>query len=152
MKPRTVLDLSIRGDEIEEERVRLERSLQKNELSFEDYSVEYPRHNSGPAPFDGSFIRRPADNSDFPWSYRSGDDLEDGISLHNGNTVSTAGHHASALTLSAGLGSRKASRRGSSVSAAEFDPDRPVNDMVGRADSKLSMFDLDLSKSRYMAS
>lgn len=148
-------DIHIHGDELEQDRIQLERTLQHNNHSrFQDdeYSVEYPRHNSGPLSEHGSFIRRPG--TDFyegdihnAWSYRTGDDDE---GLYVGQTtMSTAAHHASAVTLSAGLGRGRAARRDISLSGAEFDPDRPLDRIIGGADSKLSMFDMDPSRSRY---
>ncbi|PSS06838.1 hypothetical protein PHLCEN_2v3557 [Hermanssonia centrifuga] len=101
----------IRGDPLEQHRIQLEHGLQHTDLSLHlstgDYSdVEFPRHNSS----------RDHD----PWSYRTDDD-----GPYIADTISTAAHHASALTLSAGLGGRGA-RRDISVSGAEYDPDRPV--------------------------
>jgi hypothetical protein len=155
-----VLDLSIHGDELERDRILLEHNLQHTNLSLElssshdafaDDSIEMGRHNSSSAhyPDFGSFIRKGDVDDGDPrnaWSYRTGDD-DEGISPY-GHTVSTAAHHASALTLSAGLG-RRGARRDRSVSGAEYDPDRPLRDMIANADSKLSMFDMDPSRSRY---
>ena len=66
--------------------------------------------------------------------------------------MSTAAHHASALTLSAGLGGGRGHRREVSLSEAEYDPDRPLYDMIAGVDSKLSVFEMDPSKSRYPVS
>ncbi|KAJ7758561.1 hypothetical protein DFH07DRAFT_1060422 [Mycena maculata] len=156
-----VLDTSIRGDKLEHDRIQLEHNLQHTDLSLhlsshDDDSVEYPRHNSAPSAFPDfiSFDQRSRDNFDgdmhsqiHAWSYRTGDD-EDGVSPYGGETVSTAAHHASALTLSAGLGGR-GGRREVSISGAEYDPDRPLHDMMAAVDPKLSMFDMDPSRSRY---
>ncbi|KAJ7459702.1 hypothetical protein FB451DRAFT_1271215 [Mycena latifolia] len=156
-----VLDISIRGDQLEHERIQLEHNLQHTDLSLhlsshDDDTVEYARHNSGPSAFPDfiSFDHRSRDNFDgdmhsqiHAWSYRTGDD-EDGISPYGGETVSTAAHHASALTLSAGLGGR-GGRRDISLSGAEYDPDRPLHDMMAAVDPKLSIFDMDPSRSRY---
>jgi hypothetical protein len=156
-----VLDISIRGDQLEHDRIQLEHNLQHTDLSLhlsshDDDTVEYARHNSAPSAFPDfiSFEHRSRDNYDadmhsqiHAWSYRTGDD-EDGISPYGGETVSTAAHHASALTLSAGLGGR-AGRREISLSGAEYDPDRPLHDMMAAVDPKLSMFDMDPSRSRY---
>ncbi|KAJ6512116.1 hypothetical protein C8R47DRAFT_1034075 [Mycena vitilis] len=158
-----VLDISIRGDQLEHDRIQLEHNLQHTDLSLhlesnDDDTVEYPRHNSAPSAFPDflSFDQRSRDHYDaempsqlHAWSYRTGDD-EDGISPYGGETVSTAAHHASALTLSAGLGGR-AARREISLSGAEYDPDRPLHDMMAAVDPKLSMFDMDPSRSRYDA-
>ncbi|KAJ7645512.1 hypothetical protein DFH06DRAFT_1050952 [Mycena polygramma] len=159
-----VLDISIRGDQLEHDRIQLEHNLQHTDLSLhlsshDDDTIEYARHNSAPSAFPDfiSFDQRSRDNYDgdmhsqlHAWSYRTGDD-EDGISPYGGETVSTAAHHASALTLSAGLGGR-AGRREISLSGAEYDPDRPLHDMMAAVDPKLSMFDMDPSRSRYEVS
>ncbi|KAF8208767.1 hypothetical protein K438DRAFT_1930343 [Mycena galopus ATCC 62051] len=156
-----VLDISIHGDQLEHDRIQLEHNLQHTDLSLhlsshDDDTVEYPRHNSAPSAFQDyiSFDHRSRDNFDadmhsqlHAWSYRTGDD-EDGIGPYSGETVSTAAHHASMLTLSAGLGGR-AGRREISLSGAEYDPDRPLNNMMAAVDPKLSMFDMDPSRSRY---
>ena len=44
--------------------------------------------------------------------------------------MSTIAHHASHLTLTAGLGGGRGARRDVNMSGAEYDPDRPVNAMV----------------------
>lgn len=159
-----VLDLSIHGDELEHNRIQLEHNLQ-NDLSIhlssqdDEYnlneSVEYPRHTSGPSPLAefGSFAHRSGDHFDdgdphSAWSYRTMDD-DEGINPYGAHTMSTAAHHASALTLNAGLGGGRGARREISLSGAEYDPDRPLHDMIAQVDSKLSMFDLDPSKSRH---
>jgi hypothetical protein len=71
-----------------------------------------------------------------------------------GQTISTAGHHASALTLSPGLGGRywATRNREPSLSNAEYDPERPLKDMldhVGMGMDKLSVFDIEPSRSQY---
>ncbi|KAJ7175702.1 hypothetical protein C8R46DRAFT_1174491 [Mycena filopes] len=163
MKRQKVLDISIREDQLEHDRIRLEHNLQHTDLSLhlssseqDNDTVEYPRHNSAPSAFHDfiSFDNGHDDNFEpdthsqiHPWSYRTVDD-EDGISPYGGETVSTAAHHASALTLSAGLGGR-GSRREISLSGAEYDPDRPLHNMMAAVDPKLSMFDMDPSRSRY---
>ncbi|KAL0576860.1 hypothetical protein V5O48_005125 [Marasmius crinis-equi] len=155
--------IRIRGDQIENDRIQLEHNLQNTELSirlssqddFED-SIEYPRHNSGPSHFNdfGSFIHRSGDHFDGDihgaWSYRTGDD-DEGIHPFGGETMSTAAHHASALTLTAGLGGNRGARREVSLSGAEYDPDRPLHAMIAGVDSKLSIFDADPSRSKYSA-
>jgi len=164
----TGLDISIRGDELEQHRIQLEHNLQHTDLSYrlssvseDEYdndSVEYPRHNSGPAAFP-SFEIPSRDHFDgethsqiHPWSYRTVDD-EEGINPYaSGETMSTAAHHASALTLSAGLGGGRAGRRDISFSGAEYDPDRPLHDMIAGVDSKLSVFDMEPSRSKYPVS
>ncbi|KAJ7505466.1 hypothetical protein B0H11DRAFT_1978869 [Mycena galericulata] len=155
-----VLDISIRGDRLEHDRIQLEHNLQHTDLSLhlssnDDDTLEYPRHNAAPSAFPDfiSFDHHSRDGDGdihsqiHAWSYRTGDD-EDGISPYGGETVSTAAHHASALTLSAGLGGR-AGRRETSLSGAEYDPDRPLHDMMAAVDPKLSIFDMDPSRSRY---
>lgn len=167
-----VLDISIRGDELEQHRIQLEHNLQHTDLSFRlssatdegenDYnqtnnSIEYPRHNSGPADFPdfASFDQRSRDHFDgdvqsqlHGWSYRTVDD-DEGINPYGGETLSTAAHHASALTLSAGLGGGRGVRRDVSLSGAEYDPDRPLHAMISGVDSKLSVFDIEPSRSKY---
>jgi len=117
-------------------------------------SVEYPRHLSEPSgPEFPSFMHRSSEHFGeeeqsrlHAWSYRSGDDHE-GVSPYGGETVSTVAHHASALTLSAGLGGGRAARqRDPSMSGAEYDPDRPLHAMIAGVNSKHSMFDPDPSK------
>ncbi|RDB24453.1 hypothetical protein Hypma_008433 [Hypsizygus marmoreus] len=165
----SVLDISIRGDELEHQRVQLEHNLQHTDLSFrlssasddDEYnhnqSLEYPRHNSGPTTFPdfASYELPSRDHFEdthsqiHPWSYRTVDD-EDGINPYaGGETMSTAAHHASALTLSAGLGGGRGGRRDISLSGAEYDPDRPLHDMIAGVDSKLSVFDVEASRSKY---
>ncbi|KAJ6620797.1 hypothetical protein B0H10DRAFT_2020648 [Mycena sp. CBHHK59/15] len=157
-----VLDISIHGDQLEHDRIQLEHNLQHADFSLhlssqDDDSLEYPRHNSAPSAFHdfASFDHRSRDYFDgdthsqiHAWSYRTGDD-EDGISPYGGETVSTAAHHASALTLTAGLGGARGHRREISLSGAEYDPDRPLRDMIAAVDPKLSMFDMEPSRSRY---
>ncbi|KAH9480153.1 hypothetical protein JR316_0006750 [Psilocybe cubensis] len=199
----TVFDISIHGDELENNRIQLEHNLQNTELSFRlsttsddereyehqrrqdgqhrtqrssrqhqrknhnNSSVEYPRHISEPSladdypPFWGNRSRG-VDDENFndeqqhmrgAWSYRSGDD-EEGISPYGGNnTVSTAAHHASAITIHTGLGGGRAARRDRepSLSGAEYDPDRPLHAMIAGVNSKHSMFDMDPSKSKHNA-
>ncbi|KAF8802092.1 hypothetical protein BYT27DRAFT_7197143 [Phlegmacium glaucopus] len=171
-------DISIRGDELEYNRIQLERNLQHTELSFRlsstsddeqhypkikhhrrknnpnESSVEYPRHISEPSFHEFPSIVRSTshhyadeDSQIHPWSYRIGDD-EEGINPYGGDTVSTAAHHASALTLSAGLGGGRGARRDASLSGAEYDPERPLHAMIAGVNSKHSMFDLDRSKSK----
>jgi hypothetical protein len=81
------------------------------------------------------------------WSYRTGED-EDGISPFGAETMSTAAHHASAVTISAGLGGGRAARnREPSLSGGEYDPDRPLYAMIGGVSNKSAMLD-DPSKSK----
>lgn len=160
-----ILDFSIRGDELEQNRIQLEHNLQHTDLSLhlssipdDDYSdVEYPRHNSAPSPFSAfaSFEQRSGDHFDpsehsqyHAWSYRTVDD-EDGVNPYAGETISTAAHHASALTLSAGLGGR-AARRDVSLSGAEYDPDRPLQGIMAGINGRFSELDIDSTKSRHI--
>jgi hypothetical protein len=145
------LTASIRSDHQEHQRVYLEHNLPDLpiHLSDSDPSVEFPRHNHHPHQDSFSF---PADNTDVhPWSYRSAD-VDDAVNPYpGGETVSTAAHHASALTLSAGLGLGKGVRRDPSVSGAEYDPERPLGEMMAAMDG-FSLFDVEPSKSRYPVS
>ncbi|KAF7299131.1 AAA family ATPase [Mycena indigotica] len=136
----------IRNDQLEQNRIQLEHNLQHTEpslhLSSNDNSVEYPRH--APTPFRNDFIDFDR-HEESPWSY------EEGLThspYGGGETISTAAHHASVLTLNAGLAGR-GNRRDISLSGAEFDPERPLKDMMAAVDPKLSMFDMDPSRSRY---
>lgn len=175
-------ELSIQGDELENDRIMLEHNLQNTELSFrlsstsdeedrhpanttyrrhqrQDSSIEYPRHLSEPSlPEFPSFAAHHRSRDDFGgeddishshahgWSYRTHDD-DEGINPYGAHSMSTAAHHASALTLSAGLGGGRAARRDISLSGAEYDPDRPLHAIMAGVNSKQhSMFDLDPTK------
>lgn len=159
-----MLDVSISGDELEQNRVQLERNLRQRDISlqlstpedqFDDESVEYPRRNPGTTPLSdfGSLIRPSrrdlGDDDNHGWSYGIGEDEEQGISPFGGQTVSTTGHHASNVTLNAGLGGRRTGRRDASFTGTEYDPDRPLTDLLAGLNSKLSVFDNDTSRSRY---
>ncbi|KAF8333529.1 uncharacterized protein EI90DRAFT_3121870 [Cantharellus anzutake] len=143
-------DWSIPGDEQENERIRLEQEMISRvaDLTFDntsthstESSVEYPRHlqpNDGPYPppldvFPTFSLREPHDFSQFipddtehsAPNLRSFQHTIDDSAMTTGETLSTAQHHASAVTLGAGLGGalgRTPSRSG----IAEFDPDRPL--------------------------
>ncbi|KDQ62237.1 hypothetical protein JAAARDRAFT_189583 [Jaapia argillacea MUCL 33604] len=162
------LDISIQGDEQEQHRIQLEHNLQHTDISFhlsstpDDYSdddVEHPRHNSAPSPRSAGFASfHHLSNDDYvhdghshihPWSFRSADD-EDGINPYTAESMSTAAHHASALTINAGLAGRGV-RRDMSMSGVEYDPDRPVHDMIAGIDSRFSAFDIDPSRSKQAA-
>jgi hypothetical protein len=134
----------IQGDDLEQHRRQLESNPTINNISIALSDVEYPRHHESLHPdifasFDYSH----------PWSQRTGED-EDGFSPYTGATVSTAAHHASALTLSAGLGNGRNPRRDSSASGAEYDPDRPVHDVISGLNSGHIPLDLDMSKSKHL--
>lgn len=95
-----------------EERVRLESNLDHGphlpDFSFSsDVDVEQARHGPHPHSF------RSYDSGMF----QRGQEYDDGL----GYTTSTAAHHASAVTLSAGLAHGRAS-----PSDAEYDPERPL--------------------------
>ncbi|OBZ71751.1 hypothetical protein A0H81_08633 [Grifola frondosa] len=161
-------EFSIQGDELEQNRIQLEHNLQHTDLSLhlssnpddDDYSdVEYPRHNSAPSPLPvfASFEHRSGDQFDqdepsrhHAWSYRTVDD-DEGVNPYGGETISTAAHHASALTLSAGLGGR-ATRRDVSLSGAEYDPDRPLQGILSSMNTRFSRFDVDSTKSKHITS
>lgn len=160
-------DMSIRGDEQERHRIQLEHNLQTiNDLSIhlssskDDDTLEYPRHAEHHSPFPAipSFHHHSVDHLDpedqsqmHPWSYRTLDeDDEHGINPYVGQSLSTAGHHASAITFTAGLAGR---RRGDQTqSGVEYDPDRPLHNMIAGVDSKLSMFGNTFTKSKHMVS
>ncbi|OCH92589.1 hypothetical protein OBBRIDRAFT_886090 [Obba rivulosa] len=157
----SLYEYSIRGDETEQHRIQLEHNLRHNtDLSIhlsstnDDSDVEYPRHNPGPNPFSpyASFEQRTRDHFDpdesqyHHWSYRTVDE-DDAVDPYAGQTISTAAHHASALTLSAGLGGRS-TRRDVSMSGAEYDPDRPLQGIVAGINTRLSALELDSTRSR----
>ena len=138
------LELSILGDAVEEHRIQLEQNLQQTDISLHlssprhDFSdIEDPRHHSEPysfaaiASFDRSreALEGLSHTHHRHWSSRVLDDEDDGYNPYVGETISTAAHHASALTLSAGLAGRGV-RRDMSISGAEYDPDRPVQGIV----------------------
>lgn len=154
------IEFSIRGDELEQNRIQLEQNLQHTDISLHlsspnDSDVEYPRHNSGPEQFAGfaSFDHISRDNFDpdeshyNAWSYRTADD-DNGINPYEGRTISTAAHHASALTLSAGLAGR-GSRRDVSMSGAEYDPDRPLTGIIPGFGTRIPGIDGDSTRSRH---
>ena len=152
-------EISIRGDELENDRIQLEHDLQQTDLSLHlssahednDYSdVEYGRHNSGPGAFDGfaSFDHYSRDHFDPADDHsRWTTDEIDGIGPYDGRTMSTAAHHASALTLSEGLAGRGL-RRDTSLSGAEYDPDRPLQGIIAGFGSYLPGLDADSVKSK----
>ncbi|KAF6747965.1 hypothetical protein DFP72DRAFT_972051 [Ephemerocybe angulata] len=120
-------------------------------------SVEMGRHGSEPMGYPDfpSFAHRSREHfaeedshMQMGWSYRTGDD-DDGVSPYGGETMSTAAHHASAVTLTAGLGGGRGARRDVSMSGAEYDPDRPLNQIMAGV-GRMSMFD-DPSKSKHTA-
>ncbi|TDL17613.1 hypothetical protein BD410DRAFT_883210 [Rickenella mellea] len=122
------------------------------------HSLEYPRHD--PNPHHGSIFLAhgpaiPADRSHIDYevdsqmySYRTAEN-EDGIQPYGGDTMSTVAHHASALTLRAGLVGKGATRRTRtfgddvSLSGAEYDPDRPFERVMKGIIQDTSMFGAD---------
>ncbi|KAL5501627.1 hypothetical protein ACEPAH_8887 [Sanghuangporus vaninii] len=122
--------------------------------SESSFSLEFPRHNSrrqDVSIFHGqnsSFLDNTqlvqGDDVDYD-PYRSVDDAE----VHFvGNTMSTVAHHASAVTLSAGLGGRSGKRvyaAESSLSGAEYDPDRPLDSVLNGVADELSLLNVDNS-------
>ncbi|KAG8759815.1 hypothetical protein FRC12_009687 [Ceratobasidium sp. 428] len=141
-------------DPQEEARIRLEQeiggiSLDLSRTGSSSFSLEYGRHGAPSPRFEGvaSFARYDSDlerSRDASarrsvrqhQSFRTFDDSFDG-----GHTQSTAAHHASALTVGAGLGyggaPRPLSRAGS---GAEYDPDRELSDMLKRR-GRISVLD-----------
>jgi hypothetical protein len=160
-------DISIAGDEQEQSRILLERNLLHTDLSLhlssthDDYSVENPRHQpsiSAPfSAFDSIDPSRDALDLDeglsqpHAWSYRTGEDEEGIHPFAGGETLSTAAHHASALTLSAGLGGR-GERRDISLSGAEYDPERPLQDLIAGIGTKFTSFNAEKGPSRHAVS
>ncbi|TEB30524.1 hypothetical protein FA13DRAFT_1733395 [Coprinellus micaceus] len=166
-------DLSIHRDELEHDRRQLENRLKSNASipapppasdDDEDYyhyhqnsSVEHPRHVSGDMhqPDFPSFAHRSREHMreedshmHMGWSYRTADE-DEGVNPYGGETMSTAAHHASAITLNAGLGGGRGARRDISMSGAEYDPDRPLNQIMAGV-GRMSMFD-EQSKSKNTA-
>ncbi|KAI9465634.1 hypothetical protein BJY52DRAFT_1245223 [Lactarius psammicola] len=151
-------DISIAGDEQEQSRIQLERNLLHTDLSLhlssthDDFSVENPRHHSSvSAPFSAfNSIDPSRDALDMDegisqlhaWSYRTGEEDEGVRPFVGGETLSTAAHHASALTLSAGLAGR-GERRDISLSGAEYDPDRPLQDLIAGMGNQFSLLGVD---------
>ncbi|KAN0139743.1 hypothetical protein V8E53_002405 [Lactarius tabidus] len=154
-------DISIAGDEQEQSRIQLEKNLLHTDLSLhlssthDDYSVENPRHHSTvSAPFSAfNSIDPSRDALDMDegisqlhaWSYHTGEDDEGVRPFVGGETLSTAAHHASALTLSAGLAGR-GERRDISLSGAEYDPDRPLQDLIAGIGNQFSLLGADPSR------
>ncbi|KAF8488343.1 hypothetical protein JB92DRAFT_3016971 [Gautieria morchelliformis] len=138
----------IQGDRLEQSRIRLERDIDKNipsppsmssdnpiECGDDDdlSSVDFARHNAHPQASFQSFEHLSHLDSDF--YSRHGDDDSIALDPDLGQTMSTAAHHASALTLSAGLRGRNSYNHTTgraSPSGAEFDPERPLQDMLDR--------------------
>ncbi|KIJ60268.1 hypothetical protein HYDPIDRAFT_117349 [Hydnomerulius pinastri MD-312] len=149
-------EFSIPGDELEHHRIQLEHNLQNTDLSLHlssvpdsqdgdsESAVEYPRHNSVPEQFPAfASFEQSRENFDLDghshlhaWSIHD----DEGINPYDGQTMSTVAHHASAVTISAGLG--RGGRREPSISGAEYDPERPLQDIMAGMESKLSIGDV----------
>jgi hypothetical protein len=161
---RSSLDIGIPGDELEQHRIELEHNLQHTDLSLhlssvpdegdpENSSVECPRHNSGPSLFP-DFASLEYHSGDYSHmhhnlhalSYHTVDDDNDGLNPYAAETMSTAAHHASALTLSAGLAGRVTSRD-ISVSRGGYDSDMPLHPTMG-ADAHPSVIESRTKRSR----
>jgi hypothetical protein len=155
---RLTCDLRIPGDKLEQDRIQLEHDLLHTDLSLhlssdldvcdnqDGSSVEYPRRNPGPFPFSYLASLDQHNSDDFERGSRGHlipypIDGDGEVNTYAGETMSTAAHHASALTLSAGLAGR-AARNLSSI-GAEYDPDRPLRDMIAGASGKPITFDGD---------
>ncbi|KAG6372822.1 hypothetical protein JVT61DRAFT_7229 [Boletus reticuloceps] len=136
-------EFSIPGDELEQHRIQLEHNLQNTDLSLhlssvqdddaaDNGSLEYPRRGSAPDQFTAfaSFDRHSREVLDFDasniraWSIHD----DEGITPYDIRTMSTAAHHASAVTITAGLA--RNGRREPSISGAEYDADRPLQDII----------------------
>lgn len=149
----------IREDHLELSRQALESTMQHHAEQIPvfvsssyapsaDSSMEIGRHRAVHSPgFEFSILNEEGDESlDLQWSYRS--EVAGGGYSYGGH--STAAHHASALTFSAGL----AHARGldPSESGAEYDPDRPLGDMIDDIDSRFSLLDIEQHKQSVSAS
>ncbi|KAG8214777.1 hypothetical protein J3R82DRAFT_9913 [Butyriboletus roseoflavus] len=136
-------EFSIPGDELEQHRIQLEHNLQNTDLSLhlssvqdddagDNDSLEYPRHDSVPEDFPAfaSFDRYSRENLDLDASHIRAWSIHDdeGIAPYDVRTMSTAAHHASAVTITAGLG--RGGRREPSINGAEYDPERPLQDIL----------------------
>lgn len=136
-------EFSIPEDELEQHRIQLEHNLQNTDLSLhlsseqeddagDNESLEYPRHDSAPeySPAFASFDRHSRENLGLDASHVRAWSIHDdeGIAPYDVRTMSTAAHHASAVTITAGLG--RGGRREPSISGAEYDPERPLQDII----------------------
>jgi len=103
-------------------------------------SVDIPRHNSNQHLSFRSF-EHPSHLDSEVFS-RHGDEDSLAMDPEFGLTMSTAAHHASALTINAGLGGRHRSPSRANDSRAEFDPERPLQPMLSKKLTEgMSMFD-----------
>ena len=130
-------EFSIPEDELEQHRIQLEHNLQNTDLSLhlssapddDNESLEYPRHGSVPDHFP-AFVSFDRENMDLDASHIRAWSIHDdeGITPYDVRTMSTAAHHASAVTITAGLA--RSGRREPSFSGAEYDPERPLQDII----------------------
>ncbi|CAE7146329.1 unnamed protein product [Rhizoctonia solani] len=138
-------------DRQEEDRIRLEQEIGGLSLDLEhsesSLSLEYGRHGAPSPRFEGvaSFARYDSDleksrdasarrGARYP-SFRTADDSYDG-----GQTQSTAAHHASGVTVGAGLGYGNGARPVSRAGSGEYDPDRELSSMLKRR-GRISLLD-----------
>jgi hypothetical protein len=148
-------EFSIPGDELEQHRIQLEHNLQNTDLSLHlssvpdddaaaDESLEYPRHGSVPDHFPAfaSFDRYSRENMDLDashvraWSIHG----DEGITPYDVRTMSTPAHHASAVTITAGLA--RSGKREPSFSGAEYDPERPLQDIIAGMEHRFKCVDI----------
>ncbi|KIJ54960.1 hypothetical protein M422DRAFT_24821 [Sphaerobolus stellatus SS14] len=121
------------------ENTRMSPSFQSYDDFHDDASVEMPRHYSNSHVSLRSF-EHPS-HFDSELYSRHGDEDSMAMDPELGHTMSTAAHHASRLTLGAGLGGYEHSRFVDD-SQAEFDPERPLQPLLNRRVAEgLSMFD-----------
>ncbi len=158
------MDWSIPGDEQENQRIQLEQEMMSRvaHLAFDntsthstESSVEYPRHRE---PHDGPYsphadafpsfsMHEPDDlsqlvqddNEHIEPNLRSFQHTADDSAMNTGETLSTAYHHASAITLGAGLGGGAFGRTPSRTGFSEFDPDRPLPNFPVKGGVKIAL-------------
>jgi len=148
-------EFSIPGDELEQHRIQLEHNLQHTDLSLhlssvpdddagDNESLEYPRHGPVPDlfPVFPSFDRHSRENMDLDASHIRAWSIHDdeGITPYDVRTMSTAAHHASAVTITAGLA--RSGRREPSISGAEYDPERPLQDIIAGMEHLFDCIDI----------
>lgn len=148
-------EFSIPGDELEQHRIQLEHNLQNTDLSLhlssvpdddagDNESLEYPRHDSAPEHFPAfaSFDRHSHENLDLDASHIRAWSIHDdeGITPYDVRTMSTAAHHASAVTITAGLG--RGGKREPSITGAEYDPERPLQDIIAGMERQFNLLNI----------
>jgi len=109
-----------------------------------DYSVEYPRHGGAHSPlpfnpyssFNGPEVADDLYSNPDQHRHRSFVSHHDD-SLVGGESMSTAAHHASALTPRAGL---RYNLPSPTLGDGEYDPERPVQDLLNNR-GHMSIFD-----------